>query len=211
MLSAAKHLHLNCSVSAASERRQPSSFATIGAASNVACRHDRHVPAQGMVMIITELTCQESLDLLARAHLGRIACARENQPYVVPFFFAFGDHFLYSFATVGQRIEWMRANPLVCVEADEIVTPEHWMTVIVFGRYQELPDTPESQQARVIAYSRLHTRANWWEPGYVETVLQGVERPLEPVYYRIQINEVTGRRAASSEPPSAVRQAQAAS
>jgi hypothetical protein len=201
MLSAAKHLHLNCSVSAASERRQPSSFATIGAASNVACRHDRHVPAQGMVMIITELTRQESLDLLARAHLGRIACARENQPYVVPFFFAFGDHFLYRFATVGQRIEWMRANPLVCVEADEIVTPEHWMTVIVFGRYQELPDTPEFHSERAVAHDRLQARADWWEPGYAETVLSGARRLLEPVYYRIHISEITGHRASPGTAP----------
>jgi nitroimidazol reductase NimA-like FMN-containing flavoprotein (pyridoxamine 5'-phosphate oxidase superfamily) len=148
-----------------------------------------------MVMIITELTRRESLDLLARAHLGRIACAREHQPYVVPFFFALDGDCLYSFATVGQRIEWMRANPLVCVEADEISTSEQWMTVIVFGRYEELPDIPEFQRERAIAHDRLQAHADWWEPGYVETVLRGAERPLAPVYYRIHITEITGHRA----------------
>jgi nitroimidazol reductase NimA-like FMN-containing flavoprotein (pyridoxamine 5'-phosphate oxidase superfamily) len=156
-------------------------------------------------MLIKELTREECLGLLARAHLGRIACAQGNQPYIVPFYFALDDNCLYSFATVGQRIQWMRANPLVCVQADDIAGPDQWLSVVVFGRYQELPDTPEFQQARVIAYNRLHTRANWWEPGYVETVLQGVERPLEPVYFRVKIAQVTGHCASPGAQPPASR------
>ena len=30
------------------------------------------------------------------------------------------NDYLYSFSTVGQKIEWMRANPNVCVETDEV-------------------------------------------------------------------------------------------
>ena len=52
-------------------------------------------------MLIQELTRQASLDLLARAHLGRLACAQETQPYVVPFYFAYENNCLYSFSTVG--------------------------------------------------------------------------------------------------------------
>jgi hypothetical protein len=41
------------------------------------------------------------------------------------------DHkgMLYSFATIGRKVEWMRANPLVCVEVDEIVSRQKWQTV----------------------------------------------------------------------------------
>src|ERR1700674_1399373 len=95
-----------------------------------------------VAMLIQELTRQASLDLLARLHLGRLACAQENQPYIVPIYFAYNDGCLYSFSTVGQKIEWMRANPLVCVEADEVVSPQQWVSVVVFGRYEELPDKP---------------------------------------------------------------------
>ena len=66
-------------------------------------------------MVITELTRQASLDLLTRAHLGRLACAQGNQPYVVPFYFVYYHDCLYGFSTVGQKIDWMRANPLVSV------------------------------------------------------------------------------------------------
>ena len=107
-------------------------------------------------MVIQELTEQASRDLLARTHLGRLACAQGTQPYVVPFYFVYDNDCLYSFSTVGQKIEWMRANPLVCVEADEVVSPEQWMSVIVFGRYEELLDTPEYQGARAVAHALLH-------------------------------------------------------
>jgi len=41
--------------------------------------------------LIQELSRQESLDLLARAHLGRLACAHKTQPYIVPVYFAYDD------------------------------------------------------------------------------------------------------------------------
>ena len=72
-------------------------------------------------MKIEELGVQESMDLLARVQRGNLACAKDNQPYVTPFYFAFHKRFIYSFSTVGQKIEWIRANPLVCIEADEVV------------------------------------------------------------------------------------------
>ena len=151
-------------------------------------------------MLIQELTRQASLDLLARTRLGRLACAQEAQPYVVPFYFVCDDGFLYSFSTVGQKIEWMRANPLVCVEADEVVNPEQWMSVIVFGRYEELLDTSEYQGVRAFAHALLKRHAVWWEPGYAKTILHGTQRPLVPVFYRIHGRQITGLHATPDQP-----------
>ena len=147
-------------------------------------------------MLIQELTREESLELLARAHLGRLACAHDTQPYVVPFYFAYDNGHLYSFTTLGQKMMWMRANPNVCVEADEVVSPQQWMSVIVFGHYEELPNGPQWRAAREYARSKLMQRnAIWWEPGYAKTILQNKERPLEPFFYRIHVGQITGRRA----------------
>jgi nitroimidazol reductase NimA-like FMN-containing flavoprotein (pyridoxamine 5'-phosphate oxidase superfamily) len=146
-------------------------------------------------VLIQELTRQASLDLLARTRLGRLACTQGAQPYVVPFYFAYDNDSLYSFATVGQKIEWMRANPLVCVEADGVVDSQQWMSVIIFGHYEELPDMPEWQSARAVAYKLLKQTAMWWEPACVKTIHRGTERPLVPVWYRIHIAQVTGRCA----------------
>ena len=147
-------------------------------------------------MLIQELSRQESLDVLARAHLGRLACAHKTQPYIVPVYFAYDDGYLYGFSTVGQKIEWMRANPKVCVEADEVVSPQQWVSVIVLGRSEGPPNIPEWRGAREYARKKLLERnAIWWEPGYAKTILHDTERPLAAFFYRIHIVEITGHRA----------------
>ena len=146
-------------------------------------------------MVIRELTRQASLDLLTRIHLGRLACARANQPYVFPIFFAYYEHSLYCASTIGQGIEWMRENPLVAIEVDEIDSAQQWQSVIVSGRYEEIADTPETWDMRQLAWSLLQERKLWWEPGYAETILGGAERPMVPLYFRIGIERITGHRA----------------
>ena len=143
--------------------------------------------------MIQELTERASRDLLARTRLGRLACAQGNQPYVVPVYLAYHNECLYGLSTVGQKIEWMRAN--VCVEVDEVDGSEHWATVLVFGHYEELPDTPEFEGTRTVAHAVLKQHAAWWEPGYTKTILHGVERPLVPVFYRIHCSRISGHRA----------------
>jgi nitroimidazol reductase NimA-like FMN-containing flavoprotein (pyridoxamine 5'-phosphate oxidase superfamily) len=145
-------------------------------------------------MLIQDMTREMSEDLLKRTHVGRLGCAQGSQPYVVPISFAYYREFLYSFATVGQKIEWMRANPLVCVEVDEIISRQEWQTVVIFGRYQELPDKPEFSRTRMVAHDLLAKTAMWWEPGYTKTLHEGEERPLQPIYFRISISEITGHQ-----------------
>ena len=145
-------------------------------------------------MLIHELTRQESLDLLASTHFGRLACSQRMQPYIVPFHFAYQNGRLYSFSMPGQKIDWMRANPLVCVEADHMKR-EHWTTVVVFGRYEELPDTAEMRSERAFALRLLQEKAEWWEPGIVKIAQGGTPPALVPIFYRINIVQITGRHA----------------
>ena len=151
-------------------------------------------------MIIREMTRQASLDLLARTHLGRLACARANQPYIAPVFFAYHHDSLYCASTIGQKIEWMRENPLVALEVDEIDSAQRWESVIVSGRYEELANTPSTQNMRELAWSLLQqASALWWEPAYVETILGGEKRAMAPVYFRIRISGITGHHAGKEE------------
>ena len=75
-------------------------------------------------MVIQEMTRDDCLNALARARLGRLACTHENQPYVVPIYFVYEEPYLYGFTTPGLKVEWMRSNPLVCVELDAVEDPE---------------------------------------------------------------------------------------
>jgi nitroimidazol reductase NimA-like FMN-containing flavoprotein (pyridoxamine 5'-phosphate oxidase superfamily) len=102
-------------------------------------------------MVIREMSREECLRVLAGGRLARLACARENQPYVVPVYLAYHEASacLYGFTTPGQKVEWMRANPLVCVELDEVAAYDQWVSVIATGRYEELPETPGSNGERL--------------------------------------------------------------
>jgi uncharacterized protein len=143
-------------------------------------------------MLIHEMTEDECRTALGRVSFGRLACAHDNQPYVLPVYFSYDGTHLYGFSTRGQKIEWMRSNPLICLEIDERTSHHEWMSVVVFGRYEELPDTPESGYARVQAHAVLQQRAMWWEPAYVATEHR---EQLTPIFYRIHITQITGRRA----------------
>jgi hypothetical protein len=153
-------------------------------------------------MVIREMSENECRDVLARVGFGRLACARDNQPYVVPIYFSYEGRHLYGFSTLGQKIEWMRSNPLVCVEIDESTSRERWMSVVILGRYEELPDTPESAVDRARAQEALRKRTMWWEyaaiPGAEWKRKSG---PFLPVFYRIHIERMTGHRATPAAEP----------
>ena len=159
-------------------------------------------------MVIRELSRKECLGVLARARLARLACAHENQPYVVPLYLAYDDAsgFLYGFTTPGQKVEWMRANPLVCVEVDEVTANDQWVSVIALGRYEELPQTPGCDEW-LSAWQLLKTQPIWWEPAstvWAAHAQSDTAMPFILVYYRIWIDHVTGREITGAAPPNAI-------
>jgi len=156
-------------------------------------------------MRITRIQDRECQDTLRRLGFGRLGCARENQPYIVPIYFAYEPDHLYGFATFGQKIEWMRGNPHVCIEADEILGLDKWVSIVALGRYEELPDTAEYAQERRKAQSLLEKRAMWWQTAYVESDLRGKSEPTLPVFYCVRIEEMSGLRASPEGSPVRVR------
>lgn len=148
-------------------------------------------------MIIRELAEDECRDVLERVSFGRLACARDNQPYVVPIYFSCHGPDLYGFSTPGQKIEWMRTNPRICLQVDERTSHDRWVSVIVLGRFEELPDTPEFAAARAQAQEALHKRGTWWEYASIPAAeWRRKPGPFQPIFYRLHIDRMTGHRAA---------------
>jgi uncharacterized protein len=141
---------------------------------------------------LDEAECHE---ILRRVRFGRLGCARDNQPYVIPIHFAFDGDSIYGFASLGQKIDWMRANPLVCLEVDEIVDFNVWSSVVVFGSYEELTDAPECEEARRRATMLLESRGKWLEPAYAATRVRDDVAAPSYLVYRIRVDEMNGRRA----------------
>ncbi len=147
-------------------------------------------------MVIHEMTMEQCLHALADARLARLACSNDNQPYVVPVYLTYyqAGNCLYGFTSPGQKIDWMRTNPLVCVEVDEMTAHDEWVSVVVTGRFEELPEIPgdvggglrhqerprqivettppwsaerhpdQSDDERQRAWNLLQVHPEWWEP-----------------------------------------------
>ena len=94
--------------------------------------------------------------------------------------------------------------------------------LIAFGRFEELPETPGSDDARrraqesqrlvaeapretlvgdderSQAYKLLSPRLMWWEPGSSAWVARAGRDPAEPyipIYYKIRIDRLTGHES----------------
>jgi nitroimidazol reductase NimA-like FMN-containing flavoprotein (pyridoxamine 5'-phosphate oxidase superfamily) len=145
-------------------------------------------------MVINEMTEKECGAFLANASLGRLGCSLDNQPYVVPIYFAFEPGYIYVLSIFGRKIEWMRANPKVCVEVDEISNESQWVSVIASGRYQELPE-PQYTNERKHAEKLLEKRYLWWQNALGERQLRVGDDLITPLFFRICVDSATGLRA----------------
>jgi nitroimidazol reductase NimA-like FMN-containing flavoprotein (pyridoxamine 5'-phosphate oxidase superfamily) len=145
-------------------------------------------------MVVFELTPDECRAFITGKNLARLACSRDDQPYIVPIL-CYYDHegdAIYSVAAEGQKIHWMRANPKVCVEFADVADQFHWTTVVAFGRYEELTDSVADDHLRRRARELFEQRAEWWFPA-MQKPEPGAD--ARAVVYRVRIDEITGRRA----------------
>ena len=149
-------------------------------------------------MQIHELTTTECEDVLERSRLARLGCARFDQPYIVPIHVAFDAELtcLYAVSMVGQKIDWMRSNPKVCVEIEGIGDVRHWTTVLVFGRYEEIGRTANDAPKRERAERLFEQRRQWWLPAAAQVPSRQHD---QLVLFRIQIDRLSGRRTARAQ------------
>ena len=146
-------------------------------------------------MSIEEMTVKQCHEFLVRMDFGRLACVQDSRPYVVPIYFAYEPDRLYGFPTLGRKIEWMRSNPRVCVEVDEVIGTKSWSCVIVTGQYEELPNTSQYMSERKRAYRLLEKCFLWWQTAYAAEQPRHASQPSPKVLYCIHVAEMTGRRA----------------
>ena len=146
-------------------------------------------------MLVRSLSTLECTKVLTQNRLGRLACTNNGQPYIVPIYFAYADNHLYAFSMPGKKIEWMRANPRVSVIVEERAQGRGWKSVIVDGRYEELPDRIGCKVQRDHAWTLLSKHVDWWEPGALKPVTPPVADHSDHVFFRIVVDQLSGREA----------------
>jgi nitroimidazol reductase NimA-like FMN-containing flavoprotein (pyridoxamine 5'-phosphate oxidase superfamily) len=136
--------------------------------------------------------------VLHTQHIGRLACCRSGQPYVVPITYVYRDGYVYGHTNEGEKISIMRENPLVCFEVDQIQDMLRWRSVIAKGEFEELTGA-----AAAAALDLLCTRLADYVRGEKSFPKEGDEheevlkrirmKPAKGVVYRIRLTEKAGR------------------
>ncbi len=139
---------------------------------------------------VEELSNAEINQILRCVGYGHLACSRDNQPYVVPVHYAFlkGEIFIYT--TEGKKFEIIQANPLVCLQVEEVTDNQHWASVIVEGVAEQITTPAEREKAvkLVVAVNPTLTPAisiRWMDSWVRENI---------EVVYRITPTATSGRR-----------------
>src|SRR5258708_22690298 len=96
---------------------------------------------------VEDMSPAEMHALLQRESFGHLGCARDGRPYVVPMHYAYDGKELYFFTTTGMKTRYIDANPIVCLQVEEVTDSTRWRSVMVIGRATEITNDEEVQRA----------------------------------------------------------------
>ncbi len=147
---------------------------------------------------------KEVEEILSNAPVGRIGLVSDDQPYVVPINFVYdeGKIFFHS-ASEGKKIEYLKANPNVCFEVDELQaiipnsTPCEFKTkyrsVIALGAAKILTDKEQRLQALRKIVAKYGGEKEALSMEMTEKYISSAGSKVEVI--EIQIEELTGKKA----------------
>ena len=128
------------------------------------------------------LTPDEIDQVLRSQQVGRLACAADDRPYIVPINYAYDGSFIYACSGAGHKLDVMRRQPNVCFLVDEIAGPSTWKSVVVHGAYEEILTDRDRRSA-----------LTWLAPTGVGPMSRGLSDGNRVVVFRIRPNEISGR------------------
>lgn len=142
-----------------------------------------------------EMTTSE-ITMLLKAHtIGRIGCTLKKQPYIFPVSFCVEQNHLLCQANEGLKLSMLRKNKYVCFQVDTIISINHWQSVLILGRFEELKGA-EADSARTVLYNRIFPTTSLTPEATQQQqkikLLENGQREKK-IMYRINIDEMTGR------------------
>ena len=128
--------------------------------------------------------------LLQRQNFGHLGCSRDGRPYVVPMNYAYDGKELFFFTTEGMKTQFIDANPLVCLQVEEVTDSSHWRSVMVIGRAERLTASEDTQQAMQLIVERNPSLT----PAISATQVDTWGRAVDIALYRITPELIDGRQ-----------------
>jgi uncharacterized protein len=114
------------------------------------------------VLDIDEMGQDEIHELLHKVGYGHLGFIHEGKPCIMPMHYYLANANIYLFTTVGMKTHDIDADPDVCLQVEELHSPEHWRsalakpigTIIVMGRAKHLTAQPEIDRVMKLVKQR---------------------------------------------------------
>jgi hypothetical protein len=137
------------------------------------------------------------IDQILRSELvGRLGCSSDGKVYVTPISYVYDGDCIYGHSADGMRLRMLRAHPQVCFQVDRIENLANWVSVIVWGEFEEVAGDAEKEAMRLFLERMEPLQAS-------ETALSPHRAPAGApaldlqgqlmVFYRIRLTERSGR------------------
>lgn len=138
-----------------------------------------------------DLSEQQARDFLADQAVGHLAVIDKGKPYVTPMSFVVHENTILLRTGFGRRLEAIRANPDVCVEASRFEPDSgDWTSVVAEGSAQEVND--EELEALAVQLLLQKYEASIGSP-FRMSVVQPL--PTWHVVVQIDVSAIAGRTA----------------
>ncbi|MCK9519692.1 MAG: pyridoxamine 5'-phosphate oxidase family protein [Dehalococcoidia bacterium] len=137
---------------------------------------------------LRELSVGECDVLLRRHRVGRVGIRNAEGVYVVPISFAYAHGHIYAHAAPGRKLALMRRWPHVAFQIDELESLSQWRSVLVQGKFEEITDEAEKQEARLILVAAFGGSLMQLTAGHGHRVSLA-----DAILFRIRPEEITGR------------------
>jgi uncharacterized protein len=139
-----------------------------------------------------ELTADECYALLDRHSVGRLALAHRDRVDIVPIHYVHDDGWLYCRTAAGSKLETATHNRWVAFEVDEVHALFDWQSVVIKGGLYILrADGSDQERERYAKGVKILRRL------VPETMTADDPLPERAILFRIHVDEITGRAAAS--------------
>lgn len=139
-----------------------------------------------------ELSRDESEQLLARKHVGRVAFSFHDRVDIEPIHYVFDNGWIYTRTSQGTKLATMAHHQWVAFEVDEVEGMFDWQSVVVKGACYLLDADTSLHHDPAFARGVELLRAL-----LPETLTSRDPVPFRHAILRIHLDEVTGRAAST--------------
>jgi nitroimidazol reductase NimA-like FMN-containing flavoprotein (pyridoxamine 5'-phosphate oxidase superfamily) len=137
------------------------------------------------------------IDQVLRSEVvGHLGCSADGKVYITPISYVFDGECIYGHSAEGMRLRMLRAHPQVCFQVDHIENLANWVSVVVWGEFEELAGDAEKEAMRLflermepLQVSETAISPHRAPAGVPALDLQGQLM----VFYRIRLTERSGR------------------